>query len=110
MLGDTTVEAPTFGVNTGADTMLAHHENVGIGQAGRRLLLSAEVLRMGRDAAVVLVRDVPHPVLAGRLRYFEDARLAGLWDQWREGAPAPLMIENKPLRIGVALKLTDRRG
>lgn len=110
MLGDTTVEAPTFGVNTGADTMLAHHENVGIGQAGRRLMLPAEVLRMGRDTAVVFVRDAPHPVLAGRLRYFEDTRFTGLWDRWRDGAPAPLMIEHKPLRIGVEpLKLTDRR-
>ncbi len=99
MIGDTTVEAPTFGVNTGADTVLAHHENVGIGQSGRRLMLPSEVLRMGKDAAVVFVRDAPHPVLATCLRYFEDRRFEGLWDQWRAGATRPLMIEHKPLRL-----------
>ena len=103
MLGDTTVEAPTFGVNTGADTMLAHHENVGIGQAGRRLMLPAEVLRMGRDEAVVFVRDVAHPIRAKRVRYFAERMFDGLWDKWRDGAAVPkaLMIEHKPLRIGV---------
>jgi type IV secretion system protein VirD4 len=99
MIGDTTVEAPTFGVNTGADTMLAHHENVGIGQSGRRLMLPSEVLRMGREAAVVFVRDAPHPVLAKRLRYFEDGRFAGLWDRWRAEVAVPLMIEHNPLRL-----------
>jgi type IV secretion system protein VirD4 len=99
MLGDTTVEAPTFGVNTGAGTVLAHHENAGIGEAGRRLMLPSEVLRMGRDAAVVFVRDAPHPILATRLRYFNEAMFAGLWDRWRDGAVVPLMIEHKPLRL-----------
>ena len=75
--------------------MLAHHENVGIGQAGRCLMLPAEVLRMGRDTAVVFVCD---------------ARFAELWDRWREGGPTPLMIEHKPLRIGVEpLCLTSKQ-
>jgi hypothetical protein len=55
-------------VNTGAGTVLARHENVGIGQAGR-------------------------------LRYFEEAMFTGLWDRWRVGVVAPLMIEHKPLRL-----------
>jgi type IV secretion system protein VirD4 len=97
MVGDTTVEAPTFGVNTGAGTVLAHHENVGIGQAGRRLVQASDVLRLGRNAAVLFVRDAPHPILATRLRYFEEAMFAGLWDRWRDGAAAPLMIEHRPL-------------
>jgi type IV secretion system protein VirD4 len=103
MVGDTTVEAPTFGVNTGAGTVLAHHENVGIGQAGRRLVQASDVLRMGKDTAVVFVRDAPQPILAGRLRYYEEAMFKGLWDRWREGAavPKPLMLEHKPLRLEV---------
>jgi type IV secretion system protein VirD4 len=99
MIGDTTVEAPTFGVNTGAGTVLAHHENAGIGQAGRRLMLPNDVLRMGGDAAVVFVRDAPHPILAGKVRYFAEAAFAGLWDRWRDGAVVPLMIEHKVLRL-----------
>lgn len=111
MIGDTTVEAPTFGVNTGAGTVFAHHENVGIGQAGRRLMLPSDVLRLGKQAAVVFVRDAPHPILAARLRYFEEAKLDGLWDRWRVGAPAPLMIEHKPLRIEQALlRLSSRQA
>jgi type IV secretion system protein VirD4 len=99
MVGDTTVEAPTFGVNTGAGTVLAHHENVGIGQAGRRLVQASDVLRMGKGGAVVFVRDAPHPILAARLRYFEEGCFTGLWDRWRDGVAAvPLMIEHKPLR------------
>jgi hypothetical protein len=48
---------------------------------------------------VLFVRDAPHPILATRLRYFEEAMFAGLWDRWRGGAAAPLMIEHKPLRL-----------
>jgi len=99
MVGDTTVEAPTFGVNTGAGTVLAHHENVGIGQAGRRLAQASEVLRLGNEAAVVFVRDAPQPILANRLRYFEEGMFAGLWDVWRKPAEAPLVIEHKVLRL-----------
>jgi type IV secretion system protein VirD4 len=99
MLGDTTVEAPTFGVNTGAGTVLAHHENVGIGQSGRRLLQASEVLRLDRDAVLVFLRGVAHPIKAARLRYYEEEMFTGLWDRWREGVVAPLMIEHKPLRI-----------
>lgn len=99
MLGDTTVEAPSFGVNTGAAGVLAQHENVGVGQAGRRLMLPSEVLRMGRDQAVVFLRDAPHPLLAARIRYFNESSFAGLWDRWRDGKVVPLMIEHKPLRI-----------
>jgi type IV secretion system protein VirD4 len=110
MVGDTTVEAPTFGVNTGAGTVLAHHENIGIGQAGRRLVQSSDVLRMGKGAAVVFVRDAPHPILATRLRYFEEVQFAGLWDRWRDGATLPLMIEHQVLRLEEKpLRLTHQR-
>jgi type IV secretion system protein VirD4 len=101
MVGDTTVEAPTFGVNTGAGTVPAHHENVGIGQAGRRLVQASDVLRLGKAATVLFVRDAPHPILATRLRYFEDVMFAELWDRWRDAGAAPLMIEHKPLRLDV---------
>ena len=77
MVGDTTVEAPTFGVNTGAGTVLAHHENVGIGQAGRRLMQPSEVLRMGNDAAVVFVRGCAASDPGGRLRYYRGSGVCG---------------------------------
>lgn len=43
MLGDVTVETRTAGVNTGASTVLAHHQNAGVGEASRRLLQPSEV-------------------------------------------------------------------
>ena len=111
MLGETTAEAPTFGVNTGAGTVLAHHENVGIGQAGWRLLHASEVLRLDRDAVLVFLRGVPHPIKATRLRYFEEPAFSGLWDGWRETAQPPLLIEHKPLRIEqTPLRLTYQRS
>ena len=102
MLGETTVEAPTFGLNLGADAVLSHHQNVGVSQAGRRLMLPSEVLGMGPDQMLVFLRGVRHPVLAERVRYFADRRFDGLWDRWRDGrqAPSALLIEHKPLRIG----------
>jgi hypothetical protein len=56
------------------------------------------VLRLGRNAAVLFVRDAPHPILATRLRYFEESMFAGLWDRWRERVAPPLLLEAKPLR------------
>ena len=88
MLGERTVEAPTFGVNVGADTVLAHHQNVGVGQVGRRLLQPAEILRMGREKMVVFVRGLAQPVLADRLVYHADRRFDGQWDRWRDRASA----------------------
>lgn len=102
MLGDRTVETRSAGVNTGADTLLAHHQNAGTGEASRRLLQPAEVMRMGRDAALVFVRGLPHPILAERLAYFEERAFAGLWDRWRDGkvpAPVHVLLEHKPLAI-----------
>ena len=101
MIGETTVEAPTFGVNVGADTVLAHHQNVGVGQVGRRLMQASEVLRMARTEALVFLRSAAHPIRATRVRYYAEREFAGLWDTWRDGAasPAPLLLELKPLRI-----------
>jgi type IV secretion system protein VirD4 len=101
MLGDVTVETRTAGVNTGASTVLAHHQNSGVGEASRRLMQPSEVLRMDRDAVLVFLRGAPHPIKAARLRYYEERAFAGLWDRWRDGAAAvvPLMIEHKLLRL-----------
>lgn len=63
-------------------------------------MLPNDVLRMGPDAAVLFVRDAPHPILAGKVRYFMEAAFAGLWDRWRDGAVPPLMIEHKGAAAG----------
>ena len=47
MTGDRTVETHNVGVNTGADTVLSHHQNTGVGEAGRRLIQPSEVMRLG---------------------------------------------------------------
>lgn len=104
MLGERTVEVRTAGVNTGADTVLAHHENAGVGEAGRRLLQPSEVLRLGRDQVIAFVRGVPQPILGVRVRYYAEAMFAGMFDAWRDGSTAvvPLMLEHVPLRLGLA--------
>ena len=56
MTGDRTVETHNVGVNTGADTVLSHHQNTGVGEAGRRLIQPSEVMRLGRGKMVVFMR------------------------------------------------------
>lgn len=101
MLGDTTVEVRSVGVNTGASTVLAHNHNAGVGEAGRRLMQASEILRMSRDEALVFMRGVPHPIRCQRVRYYAERMFDGMWDRWREGTGAvvPLMLDHKPLRI-----------
>ena len=101
MLGDRTVEVRSMGINTGADTLLAHHQNAGTGESGRRLLQPSEILRLGSDNALVFLRGAPHPILAKRVRYFTEPMFDGLTDAWRAGSrmAVPLMLEHKPLRL-----------
>ena len=102
MLGERTVEVRSVGVNSGASDVLAHHENAGVGEAGRRLMLPSEVLRMGTDAALVFVRGLTQPIRCGRVRYYAEKMFDGLWDRWRDGrvpATVHVLLEHKPLRI-----------
>lgn len=100
MLGDRTVEVRSSGVSAGASTVLAHGQNAGVGEAGRRLLQPAEILRMGRQEALIFMRGLPHPIRALRLMYFAERVFDGLWDRWRSDAVMPLMIEHKALMLG----------
>jgi type IV secretion system protein VirD4 len=97
MLGDRTVEVRSTGVNTGASTILAHHENAGLGEAGRRLMQPSEILRMSRDEALVFMRGLPHPILSRRVKYYEEDCFDGLWDRWRDGQclQPTLLLEDK---------------
>lgn len=99
MLGDRTVEVRSVGVNTGAGTVLAHQQNAGMGEAGRRLMQASEILRMGREEALVFVRGLPHPIRCRRLEYFREGMFAGMWDLWRDKMPGvmPLLLESKPI-------------
>ena len=100
MIGERTVEVRSAGVNTGASTVLAHHENSGVGEAGRRVMLPSEVMRMPNTAALVFMRGLAHPIRCRRVEYFKERVFEGLWDRWREGiAPVALMLEHKPLRL-----------
>ncbi len=102
MLGERTVEVRSVGVNSGASAVLAHHENAGVGEAGRRLMLPSEVMRMGPDKTVVFVRGLLQPILCERVRYFAEKVFDGLWDRWRDGKPAAmvhLLLEHTPLRL-----------
>ena len=49
-----------------------------ISAAGRPLLMADEVRRLPRDAQI-LFYEAQKPVLAQKLRYFEDAEFVGLW-------------------------------
>ena len=101
MIGDKTVEVRSVGVNSGASTVLAHGQNAGVGEAGRRLIQPAEILRMSRDEALVFMRGLPHPIRCGRVTYYAERMFDGMWDRWRDGKAVAvrLMLEHKPLRI-----------
>lgn len=92
MLGDRTVEVRSTGVNTGASTILAHHENAGVGEAGRRLMQPSEILRMNRDEALVFMRGLAHPILARRVKYYDERCFDGMWDRWRSGSSSEVRL------------------
>ena len=104
MLGDCTVETRSSGISAGVATVLAHGQNAGTGEAGRRLLQPAEILRMSRQEALVFMRGLPHPIRATRVTYFAERMFNGLWDRWR-GSRAPLMIEHKLLALPCSKRL-----
>jgi hypothetical protein len=71
---------------------------------------ASDVFRLGKSAAMLFLRDAPYPILASRLRYFEENMLAGPWDRWRVRTVVPLMIEHKVLRlVDKPLRLTRPR-
>lgn len=73
------MEVGLVGVNRGESAVLAHHQNAGVGEAGRRLLQASKVLRMDRRDALVFLRDAPHPIRCRRVKYFEAGIFEGLW-------------------------------
>jgi type IV secretion system protein VirD4 len=101
MIGERTVEVRSVGMNHGASAVLAHHQNSGVGEAGRRLMLPSEIMRMGKHKALVFMRGLPHPILAERMEYFRERMFRGMFDAWRSAGAAalPLLLEHKPLRL-----------
>jgi type IV secretion system protein VirD4 len=127
-LGDQTVATTSFGVSSGADAMLSHHQNMGQGEHGRRLLQPNEILHLDEDKALVSVQGLglKGPLLASRMAYYREAMFAGSYGTWRgRGASAaheavfavreveapPLMIEFQSVgRIGYGVGGTDVRA
>jgi type IV secretion system protein VirD4 len=82
-LGDQTVATRSLGVSSGVDTVLAHHHNMGHGEHGRRLLQPNELFSLDADRAVVTVQGLKAPILATRIRYYQEATFAGRFGTWR---------------------------
>lgn len=84
-LGDQTVATQSFGVSSGADAVLSHHQNMGQGEHGRRLLQPNEILHLDDDKALVSVQGVglKGPLLVSRMAYYREAMFAGMFGTWR---------------------------
>ena len=84
-LGDQTVATQSFGVSSGADAVLSHHQNMGQGEHGRRLLQPNEILHLDDDKALVSVQGLglKGPLLVSRMAYYREAMFAGRFGTWR---------------------------
>ena len=84
-LGDQTVATQSFGVSSGADAVLSHHQNMGQGEHGRRLLQPNEILHLDDDKALVSVQGLglKGPLLVSRMAYYREAMFAGTFGTWR---------------------------
>jgi type IV secretion system protein VirD4 len=90
-LGEETVATRSYGVSSGADALFSHHQNMGQGEHGRRLLQPSEVMTLDDALAVVTMQGltVKAPLLATRMKYFEEEMFAGQAGAWNESGLSP---------------------
>lgn len=84
-LGDQTVATQSFGISSGADAVLSHHQNMGQGEHGRRLLQPNEILHLDDDKALVSVQGLglKGPLLVSRMAYYREEMFKGRFGTWR---------------------------
>lgn len=94
-IGRTTVLARSNGLSEGnLDLVRAQHQN-GRSEAGRYLIDPAEIRRLDSRTCIILMQDqVPAPIRAGKVRYYDEFCWHGLHDPWR--GPAEVLTLPPP--------------
>jgi type IV secretory pathway TraG/TraD family ATPase VirD4 len=84
-LGDETVLTRSFGVSSGADAVLSHHQNMGQGEHGRRLLQPNEILHLPEHQALVTMQGLglSGPLRVTRITYWTEPMFAGQYGRWK---------------------------
>ena len=91
-IGDQTVMTRHTGISSGADAVLAHHQNIGQGEHGRRLLQPNEILHMDERAALVSVAGLGlrGPLTVERMVYHREPMFAGRYGTWQGRGLMPI--------------------
>lgn len=94
-VGQTTVLSRSDGLSEGNFDLIRAQLQAGRSESGRYLCDPSEIRRLPADHCLIFLQDqVPAPILARKVRYFEERRWRGRWDRWRAGGtvvpmPAP---------------------
>lgn len=90
-IGRTTVATQNHGFSQASDAVLRHQASGGSGEAGRPLLDTSEILRLGTtEMLVFLNRLLRKPIRAERISYFREPMFKGLFDAWRTPSAVPI--------------------
>lgn len=89
-LGHQTVTTSSSGHSQAWDEVVATRHNAGQGSTGRALLDASEILRLPSHQCLVFMRDVVrHPILATKIRYWQERMFKGQFDAWRDADAQP---------------------
>lgn len=94
-VGQTTVLSRSDGLSEGNLDLIRAQLQAGRSESGRYLCDPSEIRRLPADRCLIFLQDqVAAPILARKVRYFEEWCWRGRWDRWRATAtvtplPAP---------------------
>lgn len=96
-IGQTTTASRSDGQSQRSADLMEHQRNHGLSETGRYLLDPSEIIRLGRNRALVFFNGrVRYPVLARKVRYYRILRWKLRWDRWRPGRPAKVVPLHRP--------------
>lgn len=106
-VGQTTVLSRSDGLSEGNTDLIRAQLSAGRSESGRYLCDPSEIRRLPADRCLIFLQDqVPAPILARKVRYFEEWCWRGLWDRWRGGGT----IVPMPAAPPPPAPWTDSRG
>lgn len=92
-LGPQTIVTQNNGQSQSWNEVLASRHNSGESVTGRPLLDPSEILRLPKNEVLIFMRDdIPEPIRATKVRYYEDEQFTGQYDTWSPIAPVPAPV------------------
>lgn len=83
MLGTTTIKVEGAGTSKDGGFKLFHHKTLStnVSETSRALMTADEIMRLPHDSQLIFVQGTK-PIVAEKIRYFEDRFFRGLFDKW----------------------------